>query len=589
MDNTFIVYDTSPAEAPDLARIFRDPKEIIICQDVNDVTSCFNRLEDELSRGNYAAGFLSYELGLHFQEIPFIKKSIFPLLCFGIFPSYEKIKIAELGAEQHSFNTTNGSYSVPEKDYNNDLRLIKEHIKDGNTYQVNYTFKYKFDFKGSPYSLFRTLGKKQEVPYAAFLDLEKFSILSLSPELFFYKNGDEMFVKPMKGTINRGKIAEEDDLNKNNLFNSDKNRAENIMIVDLLRNDLGKVSETGSVRVDKLFDVEKYSTIFQMTSTIRSHLKTGTPWEYIFKSIFPSGSVTGAPKKRTMQIIQEIEKEERDIYTGSIGYIEPNGNALFNVAIRTLLIDKEKGKGEMGLGSGIVYDSEADKEYSESKLKGSFLTCPDFSPEFDLIETILWENGSYFLLDLHLERMEASVRYFSYSFDKKKILRSLEKLSTSFAPQLQYKVRLLLNKCGELSTASDIIEKAPDQPLKIAVSKKRTNIDNIFFYHKTTNRSLYDLEFNYYKEKGFFDVIFLNQKNEITEGAITNIVIQKNGEYLTPPVSCGLLDGTYRKYLLRSKTLPAKEKVLYLEDLKNADNIFLTNSVRKMFPAVLQI
>ncbi|MGB2630037.1 MAG: aminodeoxychorismate synthase component I [Candidatus Omnitrophota bacterium] len=594
MKNTFLFYDTSPGAASRQVLLFQDPVDMIVCHEKSDIARALDHLDKAIMEGYYAAGFLSYELGSYFQEIPLEKTSSFPLLCFGIFSSAKKIPFDRLEDLFHdpkntqTFEISEGHYSVPRDIYYSDLNHIREHIKDGNTYQVNYTFKYKFGFKGSPRQLFNSLRRTQDVPYAGFIDLDRWSVISLSPELFFRKEGEELTVRPMKGTIKRGKTNKEDNLNRNNLSRSPKNRAENIMIVDLLRNDLGRISETGSVMPAELFSIEKYRTLFQMTSTIRSRLKKDINWGEIFKNIFPSGSVTGAPKKRTMEIIAETEKEPRDIYTGSIGFITPEGDAQFNVAIRTLLIDKNTGAGAMGIGSGIVYDSVPEKEYNESILKGSFLTNPDLSPEFGLIETILWENGEYFLLALHMERLRKSARYFSFPLDEDAALLTLEKTSSFFDRTKRYRVRLVIEKTGEVDISSDPLDPPSGSPVKVTISDKKMDKENLFLYHKTTNRKIYDAELARYKKKGFFDCIFLNSEDEITEGAITNIVIREGKNYWTPAVSSGLLAGVYREHLLRIRKIPLKEKVLRMEDLLKADDIFLINSVRKMVPAELE-
>lgn len=592
MDNTFILFNTILNDTRREAIVFQNPVELITCNDIDEVDDCFRRLDKAISEGFFAAGFLSYELGYHFLGIPFDGKSRFPLFCFGVFESLKKLPVDKLTrllskeTDAQHFQAWNGHYSIPRDIYCRDITHIKNHLMHGNTYQVNYTFKYKFDFAGSAEALFTALIKRQEVPYAGFLDLDRWTILSLSPELFFQRNRNEIFVRPMKGTIERGRTPVEDDINHQLLANSIKNRAENIMIVDLLRNDLGKISETGSVRPHELFSIEKYKTLFQMTSTIRSNVKKDITWHELFRKIFPSGSVTGAPKKRTMEIIREAEKEERNIYTGSIGYIAPSGQALFNVAIRTALIDKTTGKAELGIGSGIVYDSEAEKEYDECLLKGSFLTGLGVTEDFDLIETMLWENGSYFLLDLHLKRLEKSAGYFSYPYARDKVTSSLNRISFSLDRSRKYRVRLLLNRAGKVMVSPAPFEDL-EYPVKVTISNKRTSKSDVFLRHKTTNRRLYDSELSEHKKSGFFDCLFFNNNGELTEGAITNVIIRKGEDFFTPPLSCGALGGVYREYLLEAYRPLIKEKVLYLEDLKNADEILLVNSVRKIVPAVL--
>jgi len=593
MDNIFIFLNMSSNDTRHTAMVFQDPVALITCDNPDEIEGCFNNLDKALSEGFFVAGFLAYELGYHFLEIPFDKRSPFPLLCFGIFESLTKMTVDKFlsllseKAEHEGFQITNDSYSVLRDKYYQDIAYIKSHLRNGNTYQVNHTFKYKFDFNGSPEAFFTALLKRQKVPYAGFVQLDRWAILSLSPELFFQRDDKEIIVRPMKGTMERGQTPMEDESNSRFLENSIKNRSENIMIVDLMRNDLGKISETGSVRPDGLFSIEKYNTLFQMTSTIRSDVKKGISWHRLFKEIFPSGSVTGAPKKRTMEIIKDVEEEERNIYTGSIGYILPDGQSLFNVAIRTALIDKDTGKAEMGIGSGVIYDSEPEKEYDECLLKGSFLTGLKTEPDFDLIETMLWEKGIYFLLDLHLKRLEESARHFSYPFDKNGIVSSLKSVSGSLDQSKTCRIRLLLNKAGKCKISHDTIDDVPEMPVKVTISDKRTSRTDTLLQHKTTNRWLYDREHSKYRENGFFDVLFFNSDGELTEGAITNVIIKKEDELFTPPLSCGALAGVYREFLLHALGVPIKEKVLYLEDLKKADEIFLTNSVRKLIPAIL--
>ncbi len=589
--DTFLFSEKNSHNETDEIILFKDPVTILSCEETRSINNTLELLDDYIKKGFYAAGFLSYETGLYFQEIDTPKKEAFPFILFGIFENFERISMDKVlfsfgEKENNTFSIFNSLYSASENEYTDSIEKIKTHLKDGNTYQVNYTFKYKFDFCGSPLAFFNELWHKQNVPYASFIDTEKWSILSLSPELFFNRSGSAITVKPMKGTIKRGKTLEEDAFNRNRLKNSLKNRAENIMIVDLLRNDLGRISKTGTVLPEELFRIEKYDTLYQMTSTIKAELKNNITWKEIFSNIFPSGSVTGAPKKRTMEIIREIEHEPRRIYTGSIGYITPENNAIFNVSIRTVLIEKATNKGEMGLGSGIIIDSEPRDEYKESILKGSFLTN-ESSGKFELIETILWESGDYFLLALHLNRLKRSAKYFSFKMIPEKIETALLEKSADFDVYKSYRVRLLLSKNGLFSITYDETSVNKKEILKIAVSDKKTDKNDVYLFHKTTNRALYNEEYEKYKNEGYFDVIFSNIENEITEGAISNIVILKNNEYFTPPLSSGVLDGVYRKFLFESKTLPLKEKVLYLEDLKNADKIFLINSVRKMAEVAL--
>ncbi len=394
-----------------------------------------------------------------------------------------------------------------------------------------------------------------------------------------------MVVKPMKGTWHRGRNISEDKKNYDIFSNDEKNRSENIMIVDLLRNDLGKISRGGSVKVEKLYEVEKYNTLFQMTSTVKSVLDSNTSIYDLIKSIFPSGSITGAPKIRSMEIIKELEKEERRIYTGSIGFFMPGGDSVFNVAIRTILLNGNKG--EMGIGGGIVYDSTPEDEFRECKLKADFLVQKAI-PEFSIIETILYDKKQYEHLDLHIKRMRESAEYFDYIFNEENLMQYLNDLQNSMADG-RYKVRVLLDRFGHFSLTHTKIENQNNhediERLKVAISERRTKSSDIFLFHKTTVRDLYEKEFALSRERGFFDVIFLNENGEITEGSITNIYAKINGALITPPLECGLLNGTIRQSLLDNNNVT--EKKLSLLDLQNAEAVYISNAIIGFREAIL--
>lgn len=344
---------------------FENPLSIISCIKLSEIKACFNKMEEALNKGFYLAGFLSYEAGYAFEEKLWQDKTFsFPLLYFGIYdpPKPRPRPNPPPLPPPSPFSLKSLIPNINYKDYTRNINTIKEFIACGDTYQVNYTFRYNFKFEGSPSQLYEHLKTKQSTSYSALIETPEFSIISLSPELFFRKIKEKIEVKPMKGTSSKDKREE---------LRSLKNRAENLMIVDLLRNDLGRISETGSVNTQKLFEIEEYESLLQMTSIIKSKLRNDLKLFDLFSAIYPSGSVTGAPKIRTMQIIRDLEKEERKIYTGSIGFISPDHDAVFNVSIRTLLI--QGSRGEMGVGGGITYDSDPEKEYEECKLKAGFL------------------------------------------------------------------------------------------------------------------------------------------------------------------------------------------------------------------------
>ncbi len=569
--------------------LFVSPIDIITSHNLDKIKDVFAKLESYLNQGYYAAGFFSYEMGYGFENLYQTKKKNykFPLIWLGIFKERIVLPPPLMGEEIDggeglgNYRIKNLRLNVSKKEYLDSIGKIKKFIRAGETYQVNYTMKYKFDFSGSPYKFYQRLRNNQSVSYSAFIKADDFKILSFSPELFFRKKGDEILVKPMKGTMERGKNIKEDRIKRNKLKFDLKNNAENIMIVDLLRNDLGMVSATGTVKVPALFTVEKYETLFQMTSTVKSRLRKNLSLYELFSAIFPSGSVTGAPKIRTMQIIEELEKEERKVYTGAVGFFTPEKEAVFNVAIRTLLLEGKKA--EMGIGSGIVQDSDAVSEYEECKLKGEFLV--NHRPEFQLIETMLWSKKTgFFLLQEHLKRLKESAIYFNFHYDGKQIKNVLSETRKRLNPGFFYKIRMLFDKSGAVSLAHQKLASSINRTatLKlIALSKHRTSSKDIFLRHKTTHRKLYEQEYKKYKKLGFYDVLFRNEKGEITEGSISNILIKKGKFYWTPPLNCGLLNGVYRRYLL-SKKPNFREKVLTLDDLKNADKIYLVNSVRRM-------
>ncbi|MCG2711141.1 MAG: aminodeoxychorismate synthase component I, partial [Candidatus Omnitrophica bacterium] len=517
----------------------------------------------------------------------------FPLIWMGVFKKpviYDHEKGSFLNAPfppesiqqnrgNKSCKISNLKLSIQKRDYIKNINRIRELIAAGDTYQVNYTTKLKFNFKGSDLTLYHKLRNNQQVGYGALIKSGQFSILSFSPELFFRQTKGHICARPMKGTMPRGINTQDDKRVRKFLSNDPKNRAENIMIVDLLRNDLGKISQTSSVKTTRLFHVEIYKTLLQMTSTIESKLKKGISLYDLFSSLHPCGSVTGAPKIRTMEIIKQLEEEDRKIYTGCIGYISPENNSVFNVAIRTVLLKGEKG--EMGIGGGITYSSCPESEWNECKLKAKFLT----QAPFQLIETMrASKKEDIFLFDLHLKRLRASAKFFGFAFELKKIRAALKRKFNTLRPDKNYKLRLLLETCGDISVHASVLspQKQHTGIPKICLSPQRLNPGNIYLYHKTTRRGLYNREFKRYKKQGFFDVIFLNKKEEICEGAISNIFLKKKEIYYTPPVSCGLLPGVFREYFIKTHKGQVKEKILRIEDLRTADIIYCANSVRKM-------
>jgi para-aminobenzoate synthetase/4-amino-4-deoxychorismate lyase len=567
--------------------IFTDPVEILRIHRIDEVPQLLASIQRCLKENYYLAGYFAYECGFSFEKISDIPPSKEPIAFFGVYHEpmifNHLTGVFENGQTNLNQSLHPGQYSItppvldiPQPKYVEKIEAIKQYIRDGDTYQINFTSKYQFDFQGSPLSFYKDLKTKQRVPFGAFIKSSDRNIVSLSPELFFRTNGRTIVAKPMKGTVRRGKTHEEDFDLKSWLQRDQNNRSENVMIVDLIRNDLGRICEAGTVKVEGLCSVEQYQTLFQMTSTVTGKLKKEMIVGDIVRSLFPSGSVTGAPKIRSMQIINELEGIYRGVYTGAIGYFSPEDEAVFNVAIRT--IDIRGNKAEMGVGSGIVYDSVAEHEYEECELKGQFLTNPP-QKEFQLLETLLWDNG-YPFLENHLKRIHRSANYFDYPCDIERLRNELLKFCSSFAKGTIYKIRLTLDRNGKPTLEQEVINENTASPV-IALSKTQTDANNIFLYHKTTNRKFYNDNYKKALEKGFVDIIFMNERGEITEGTRNNIFVEKDGQLLTPPVECGLLDGIYRQHLLDERT-DAVEIILTESVLREAEAIYICNAVRGM-------
>jgi para-aminobenzoate synthetase/4-amino-4-deoxychorismate lyase len=467
--------------------------------------------------------------------------------------------------------------TITRNQYGEKLGEIRELIAAGEVYQINFTYPVRFRLGCSAWRLFVDLCRRHPVPYAAFVNTGDQQIVSLSPELFFHIEDGHITVKPMKGTAPRGLTLDGDDRRGQELSVCEKNRAENVMIVDLMRNDLSRICRTGTVQTTRLFEVERFPSVWQMTSTIEGDLADRCTIEDIFRALFPSGSVTGAPKIRAMQHIARLELSERGVYTGAIGYFAP-GQAHFSVPIRTAVLNQ--GEGIMGVGSGITYDSSPAGEWEECEWKAAFLTCR--VPEFQLLETLIWDGG-YRLLDEHLERMKASAVYFGFQFDERKVRSALQELASRLGKAGQ-RVRATSNRDGEVRIEHG--ELTAKRFGRVRISDVRVSSRDHFLYHKTTHRDVYDRELAAAVNAGCDDALFLNERGELTEGAVHNVLIVTERVWRTPPVQSGLLPGTYRGEFLREHP-DAREEVLTLNDLICADQIHVCNSVRGMYPVEL--
>lgn len=585
----FVLLDNSTSlEA--VSQLFEHPAEIIRADGPEEVDAALAALTSGLERGLHAAGFFSYELGYLLEPrlaslLPEQRKM--PLLWFGLYTSPRELmgsEVQEWLNQEAIGNPTLGelAHSWDSASYLKRFEQVQNNIKSGDIYQLNLTFKAKFNLQGSPLALYRDLRLKQRVAYAGIVDTGDVTILSASPELFIKQDGRVIETRPMKGTAPRAGTLDADSEVRAALSKDVKNRAENLMIVDLMRNDLGRISDPGSVSVTDLFTVETFKTLHQMTSGVRAELKPGIGLVDVLKAIFPPGSITGAPKIRAMELIRELETEPRGVYCGAIGRFSPDGTALLNVAIRTTVIDR-KGAGEMGIGSGIVADSDGVKEYAECLLKMKFLTDP--VRRFELIETMLHEpEKGIWLRGYHLARLAASAAYFGFVFDASKVHDAIE-AAISGNTNERLRVRLLLDEDGGVTVTTAPQPAAPaDAVMRYVVSDSRLNSSDLFLYHKTTRRELYDREWKHYADTlGADEVIYLNEAGELAEGSRTSIFIARDGKLLTPRLAAGVLPGTLRAALLDEGR--AEEARLTIQDLNGAAEIYLGNSVRGLVRA----
>ncbi len=569
--------------------LFIEPLRTLQISRASEFATLLQRIQESLEQGYYVAGFFSYECGYHLEKLGLTgyHSERQPLAWFGVYASplifEHKEPAATSGYEmldEEMDRIERMRFHLDPATYRQKIEQIREYIRAGDVYQINFTGRYHFDFAGEPFALYNTLKHKQQTGYSAYIRAAGQHILSFSPELFFRVEGESIITRPMKGTAPRGCTLAEDQLQREWLQHDRKNRAENVMIVDLLRNDLGRVCEIGSVRAPQLFTIEQYETLLQMTSTVTGTLKK-LDYEQILRSLFPCGSITGAPKIRAMEIIKELEDTPRGVYTGAIGYFSPltkasmeGHRAAFNVAIRTIVL--KDGAGEMGVGSGIVFDSDAESEYTECLVKAHFLTSGVL--DFEILEALLWENGYHFL-EKHLRRMADSATYFAYPFERTMVEALLAQEEGRLKVGCTYKIRLRLNRAGRFHCErSEIPTGAPTKAV-VALSPEHTNSKDRFYYHKTTHRPLYERATAFAQKHGYTDMLFLNERGELTEGAINNLFIERAGLLLTPPLHCGLLNGIARQRLLEENPL-AREEVLHLEDLQQAEKIYLCNSIR---------
>jgi para-aminobenzoate synthetase/4-amino-4-deoxychorismate lyase len=567
--------------------VFENPLATVKADRPEEIMPALAFLEAQLAAGRYAAGYLSYELGYALE--PCLLRHLWParqvpLLWFGIFDAPRDGKGA--GAER-LLASAGRAYAGPlraEWDrpaYKTRFDRIRDLIGAGDLYQANLSFRARFAFAGDAMALYRALRAGSGAGHCAFVDDSDRQILSLSPELFFAVTPDgRIAARPMKGTAARDRNPVLDEAARATLAASTKERAENLMIVDLMRNDLSRIASIGSVRVDALFEIESYPTVHQMVSAIRANLSPGTPIAQIIRAIFPCGSVTGAPKIRAMEVIREAETSPRGVYCGAIGAFSPDGSARFNVAIRTLTISG--GAGELGIGGAIVYDSNAQSEYDECLLKARFYETA--RRPLELIETLRFSPRDGFVrLQHHLARMARSAAAFAIPFDRAAAIAALENAASAASGDLR--VRLTLSEQGIVACEAHPFDPAPPAPWRYALSSRRVDSMDVLLRHKTSRRETYEEEYaRAVREQGADEIVFQNEKGELTEGSRTTLFACFDGRLVTPQLEAGLLDGCLRRALIEEGR--CIEMTLKPEDLARAETVYLGNSLRGLIRAV---
>jgi para-aminobenzoate synthetase / 4-amino-4-deoxychorismate lyase len=570
--------------------LFTDLAATVRAADARGVDDALQALRRARENGLYAAGWMGFEAGyaLEAKLQPHMQADT-ELLWFGLFRQRRTLTLLEAEslwraprATPHPAAITSVVPRWSAGDYAARMARIHDYILAGDIYQANLTFPADVTFEGTPLALYAALRRTQRVPYGALIFTGTRWILSFSPELFFELKNGVLTAQPMKGTAARSVLPELDAKAAQALQSDTKNRAENLMIVDLLRNDLSRVSVAGSVQVPALYDIISYPTVHQMVSTITSTLAPGKEAIDALRALFPCGSITGAPKLRAMEIIHEQETERRDVYCGAIGQIAPDGDACFSVAIRTLAITSS-GKAVLGLGSGVVADSQAADEYAECLLKAQFLSHK--VPPFDLIETMAWRPDSgWQMWEAHLARLQASADFWGFFMNAPQLHAEAAQLAATWTKAMQ--VRLLASRTGALCWQWKPLPEPPAAPF-VVIAPERMRSDNLFLYHKTSHRAFYDEpRKRLHAQTGCFDCLFLNERDELTEGSFTTLFIRKGDHMLTPPLASGLLPGILRQSMLERGDV--REAVLTLEDVRHADALFLGNSVRGLIRTELK-
>jgi para-aminobenzoate synthetase/4-amino-4-deoxychorismate lyase len=557
--------------------LLENPVAVVTAHSVAEVLPALRAIEQYVEQGYTAAGYMAYEAAPAFDPaLSTHPTNDMPLLWFGIYtPSAPSAEPCEAPLPSGVPSPLAWQPQISAEAHASAVEHIRALIGAGDTYQVNLTFPCNAAWQGDALEHFSALCAAQSTPYAACINPGRWQVLSASPELFFELDGDTLTTRPMKGTRPRGRYPEEDAAIARALGESGKDLAENVMITDLLRNDLGRVAEVGSVRVPGLFSVERYPTVWQLTSTIEARTRASVP--EIFGALFPCGSVTGAPKVRTMAIIRAIEAGPRGVYCGAIGWWAPGRRARFSVAIRTVVADVANGTAIYHTGSGITWDSQAGQEYAECLDKTAILSWR--RPPFELLETLRFD-GEFALLERHLSRMAASAEYFGLPFDAARARAALDEAVAGLDGA--WRVRLLSSEEGDFRAVAAPLA-VIETPLRVGVAAQPVDSGDVFLFHKTTQRGVYERALKEHPKCD--EVLLFNERGEITEGCWGNVVVTLEGRNYTPPVFCGLLAGCARGVLLEQGEI--EERVILREDLARASRVRMVNSVRGWMEAQL--
>jgi len=551
-------------------QIFTDAIKELKTKDIKEVKPLLDELEAYQNEGYYAVGYVSYEAAPAFE-------TKFQVIDGPLMSEYLLYFTVHETVQTEPIPLTYDPITLPKswqelttaEEYKAAIEHIHHHIRQGDTYQVNYTVQLQQNLTADPFAIYNRLVVEQNAHYNAFIQHDDVSIISISPELFFKKDGDKLTTRPMKGTTNRGLTTETDLAQARWLAQDQKNRSENMMIVDLLRNDMNRISKIGSEDVKSLCQVEQYSTVWQMTSTIETQLLTNRSLCDVFQALFPCGSITGAPKIATMEIIKKVEKQPRGVYCGAIGILVPQGPSIFNVAIRTLQM--EETKAIYGVGGGITWDSNWESEYEETKQKAAVLYRQN--PKFDLISTGRIHQGKLLFLEEHIKRLQESSRYFDYPFNAEKAHYQVEALCQSLDLNTDYRLKMSLAKDGELKFEHSQLTNLSDDFCQARLVEQRHPLDRPYTFFKTSYRPHLNIEPH--------EQIYYNHEGQLLETSIGNIVLKIEDQLYTPPVHLGLLNGIYRQSLIAENKL--KEKVLTVKDLKQAQAIYGCNAVRGLY------